>query len=44
MKTNVYHAGVSSGEVIKFNDTSIGIEIVNAGFTTDAAKKSICSF
>lgn len=37
-----YHAGVSAWRADKnLNDTSIGIEIVNSGYTTDAAGKRI---
>lgn len=37
-----YHAGVSQWRNdIQLNDTSIGIEIVNAGYRTDSAKRKI---
>lgn len=37
-----YHAGVSAWRVDKnLNDTSIGIEIVNTGYTTDASGKRV---
>lgn len=37
-----YHAGVSAWRADKnLNDTSIGIEIVNTGYTTDASGKKI---
>jgi N-acetylmuramoyl-L-alanine amidase len=39
-----YHGSKLWRKDKNLNDTSIGIEIVNAGFTTDAKRKEFCSF